>query len=153
MCVIDEKCCSLRASSPIWASEANLARTRERAAKSRGAGERPFLGPLARARSREAHFAYPNRRACSQAKNVDDTELILRHNFNLNAGNTKIVPVTNNTKATIERNKIGKLTHFIINEVVVVLFIWSPKPFWEDIKMVSVVRIVPSLLPASLLGR
>ena len=80
-------------------------------------------------------------------------KLILKHNFNLNAGNTKIVPVTNNTKATIERNKIGKLTHFIINEVVVVLFIWSPKPFWEDIKMVSVVRIVPSLLPASLLGR
>ena len=39
---------SLRASSPIWASEASLARTRERAAK-RGS------------------FAYPNRRACSQA--------------------------------------------------------------------------------------
>ena len=50
---------SLRASSPIWASEASLARTRERAAKPRGA---PSL-----ARSREAHFAYPNRRACSQA--------------------------------------------------------------------------------------
>ena len=33
---------SLQASSPIWASEASLARTR-------------------------AHFAYPNRRACSQA--------------------------------------------------------------------------------------
>ena len=49
---------SLRASSPIWASEASLARTRERAAKLRG----PSL-----ARSREAHFAYPNRRACSQA--------------------------------------------------------------------------------------
>ena len=31
---------SLRASSPIWASEASLARTRERAAKPRGAGER-----------------------------------------------------------------------------------------------------------------
>ena len=41
---------SLRASSPIWASEASLARTRERAAKPRGAGERP-----------------QNRRACSQA--------------------------------------------------------------------------------------
>ena len=46
---------SLRASSPIWASEASLARTRERA-----------LGPSL-ARSREAHFACPNRRACSQA--------------------------------------------------------------------------------------
>ena len=31
---------SLRASSPIWASEASRARTRERAAKPRGAGER-----------------------------------------------------------------------------------------------------------------
>ena len=41
---------SLRASSPIWASEASLARMRERAAKPRGAGERP-----------------QNRRACSQA--------------------------------------------------------------------------------------
>ena len=42
---------NLRVSSPIWASEASLARTRERAAK----------------RSGEAHFAYPNRRACWQA--------------------------------------------------------------------------------------
>ena len=33
-------CDSLRASSPIWASEASLARTRERAAKPRGAEER-----------------------------------------------------------------------------------------------------------------
>ena len=32
---------SLRASSPIWASEANLARTCERAAKPRGAGASP----------------------------------------------------------------------------------------------------------------
>ena len=31
---------SLRASSPIWASETSLARTRERAAKPRGAEER-----------------------------------------------------------------------------------------------------------------
>ena len=54
---------SLRASSPIWASETSLARTRERAAKPRGAEERsPSL-----ARSREARFACPNRRACSQA--------------------------------------------------------------------------------------
>ena len=41
---------SLRASSPIWASETSLTRTRERAAKPRGA------------RSREARFACPNRR-------------------------------------------------------------------------------------------
>ena len=43
-------CCiySLRASSPIWASEASLARTRERAAKPRVAEDRP----LARAFSR-----------------------------------------------------------------------------------------------------
>ena len=45
----------LRARSPIWASEASLARTRERPAK------------LSLTRSREAHFACPNRRACSQA--------------------------------------------------------------------------------------
>ena len=56
---------SLRASSPIWASEASLARTRERAAMPRGA-----------ARSREAHFAYPNRRACSQARAVKTRETI-----------------------------------------------------------------------------
>ena len=57
---------SLQASSSIWASETSLARTRERAAKPRGAEERsPSL-----ARSREARFACPNRRACSQAKLV-----------------------------------------------------------------------------------
>ena len=54
---------SLRASSPIWASEASLARTRERGA--------PFLCPsrLRRSlvRSRETRFTRPNRRACSQA--------------------------------------------------------------------------------------
>ena len=43
---------SLRASSPIWASEASLARTLRRSL----------------ARSRAARFARPNRRACSQAK-------------------------------------------------------------------------------------
>ena len=48
---------SLRASSPVWASETSLARARGRAAKPRGAF----------ARSREAGFACPNRRACSQA--------------------------------------------------------------------------------------
>ena len=52
---------SLQASSPIWASETSLARTRERAGESRGAGgnaPRPSL-----ARSREARFACPNRKA------------------------------------------------------------------------------------------
>ena len=59
---------SLRASSPIWASDPSLARTRERAAKPRGAEESsPFLGPSL-ARSWEARFARPNRRACSQAR-------------------------------------------------------------------------------------
>ena len=48
---------SLRASSPIWASETSLARTRERAAKPRG----PSL-----ARSREARFA------CSQAMFLEE---------------------------------------------------------------------------------
>ena len=51
---------SMRASSIIWASEASLTRTRERVATPRGA---PSL-----ACSREARFAHPNRRACSQAK-------------------------------------------------------------------------------------
>ena len=49
---------SLLASSPVWASKTGLARTRERAAKPRGASL---------ARSREARFACPNRKACSQA--------------------------------------------------------------------------------------
>ena len=57
---------SLPASSPIRASEASLARTREGAAKPRGAEERSFLGPSL-ARSREARSARLNRRACSQA--------------------------------------------------------------------------------------
>ena len=59
---------SVQARSPIWANEESLARTRERAAKQRGAGERgnPFLSPSL-ARFREAHFGCPNRRACSQA--------------------------------------------------------------------------------------
>ena len=55
-----KKTSSMWASSPIWASEASLARMRERVAKPRGA---PLL-----ARSREARFAHPNRRTCSQAK-------------------------------------------------------------------------------------
>ena len=46
---------SPRASSPIWASETSLARTHEQK-------EGPSL-----ARSREARFACPNRRVCSQA--------------------------------------------------------------------------------------
>ena len=58
---------SLQASSPIWASEASLARMRERVAKPRGAraGGRggSGLGPSL-AHPREAR---PNRRACSQA--------------------------------------------------------------------------------------
>ena len=61
---------SLRASSPIWASEASLARTCERVAcvserRSRE-GRGKALG-ASLARSREAHFASPNWRACSQA--------------------------------------------------------------------------------------
>ena len=39
-CVQTQGQFSLRASSPIWASEVSLARTRERAAKPRGARER-----------------------------------------------------------------------------------------------------------------
>ena len=41
-----QKCRSLRANSPIWASETSLARTRERAAKPRGASERLVLARL-----------------------------------------------------------------------------------------------------------
>ena len=52
---------SLRASSPIWESEASLARTRERAAKPFA-----FLRPSL-ARSREARFGSPKQGACSQA--------------------------------------------------------------------------------------
>ena len=58
---------SLRASSPILASEASLVRTRERA---RG---------RSLARSRETRFTRPNRRACSQA--VPDTFLVWFYNL------------------------------------------------------------------------
>ena len=68
------KTLSLRASFPIWAREASLARTRERAAKPRGAFSR----------SREAHFTYPNRRACSQATKHFSGKLY-------SAGNKKIL--------------------------------------------------------------
>jgi len=57
--------CSLRASSPIWASEVSLARTRERGAEARAS---PSQLRRSLARSRETPFARPNRRACSQAK-------------------------------------------------------------------------------------
>ena len=54
---------SLQASSPIWASEASLARTHERAREAEERRACNDLGPSL-ARSREAR---PNRRACSQA--------------------------------------------------------------------------------------
>ena len=60
-------CISLRASSPIWASEASLARTRER-----GAERPPPLAASPLARSRETRFTRPNRRACSQAMYVSE---------------------------------------------------------------------------------
>ena len=57
---------SLRASSPIWASEASLARTREQAAKPPGAGERP---PLSRVLARLTSLTQIGElRACSQAR-------------------------------------------------------------------------------------
>ena len=49
---------SLQASSPIWASEASLARTRERC---------PLWLGRSLAHSRETRFTRPNRKACSQA--------------------------------------------------------------------------------------
>ena len=64
---------SLRASSPIWASEASLenARASGEAATGRGRERAALLSSVpSLARSREAHFAYPNRRACSQASMV-----------------------------------------------------------------------------------
>ena len=59
----DWKLISLRASSPIWASEANLARTRERGAEERH---------RSLARSRETRFTRPHRKACSQGRNWSD---------------------------------------------------------------------------------
>ena len=55
---------SLRASSPIWAGEASLARTNERGASF------PLLLAASLARARETSFARPNRRACSQASRL-----------------------------------------------------------------------------------
>jgi len=54
LCICKEGCfsesvrslSSLRSSSPTWASEASLARTRERAAKPRGAEERRACNDL-----------------------------------------------------------------------------------------------------------
>ena len=48
---------SLRASSPIWASEASLARTRERAAKPRGAEESAFSRGSVRSPKQESLLA------------------------------------------------------------------------------------------------
>ena len=56
---------SLRASSPIWASEASRARTGERAAKPRGAGVSSHV-PLARV----IFTISPKWRACLQASAV-----------------------------------------------------------------------------------
>ena len=60
---------SLQASSSIWASEASLARTRERGAS-----------PLAR----ETCFTRPNRRACSQVMSIAATSpsFVILHYFN-----------------------------------------------------------------------
>ena len=58
----DRKKGSLRASSPVWASEAS------EASEASLLSSAPSL-----ARCREAHFAYPNRRACSQARKNEVT--------------------------------------------------------------------------------
>ena len=60
---------SLQASSSIWASEASLARTRERGAS-----------PLAR----ETCFTRPNRRTCSQVMSIAATSpsFVILHYFN-----------------------------------------------------------------------
>ena len=71
---------------PVWASETGLARTRERAAKPRGA-DGPSL-----ARSREARFACPNRRACSKASLMQAATLLkydISHWFPRDAGGRK----------------------------------------------------------------
>ena len=58
---------SLRASSPIWASEASLAGTHVRGAEERRACIlRPSRLRRSLARSRETCFTRPNRGACSQ---------------------------------------------------------------------------------------
>ena len=56
------KKCSLRASSPIWASEASLPRTRERGAED--SFPLPSRFRRSHAHSHETHFTRSNRRAC-----------------------------------------------------------------------------------------
>ena len=71
---------SLRASSPIWASKASLARTRARGA-----------------RSRETHFARPNRRACPQARSFPNgmtrTIWFSNRNYRFSHANCKLACV------------------------------------------------------------
>ena len=58
---------SLRTSSPIWASEASRARTRERSAEPREAPRPPLSRLLSRASRASAFHDIPKWRACSQA--------------------------------------------------------------------------------------
>ena len=57
---------SLQKSSPIWASEASRARTRERAPKPREGPRPPFSRLLSRATRASAFHDIPKWRACSQ---------------------------------------------------------------------------------------
>ena len=69
---------SLRATSPIWAIETSRARTRPLSSTPRSRENAPpFLDPSL-ARSREARFACPNKRACSQARPQREISLISR---------------------------------------------------------------------------
>ena len=68
---------SLQSSSPIWASEVSLARTRKR-----GAEENPSRPRRSLTRSRETRFTLPNRRACSQAKHNRDAPTSVKNVYN-----------------------------------------------------------------------
>ena len=62
---------SLRTSSPIWASEASRARTRERSAEPREAPRPPLSRLLSRASRASAFHDIPKWRACSQASDSE----------------------------------------------------------------------------------
>ena len=86
---------SLRASSPIWASEASLARTRERGSRSL-------------ARSRETCFTRPNRRACSQANCHQNLKLVIRSLYVIVStwNNTSVPTIVTCTLITTESKKV-----------------------------------------------
>ena len=90
-CVTRSVYYSLRASSPIWTSEASRARTRERAAKPQGAASRSRVSsrvPLARV----LFTISPKWRACSQAMFTTEKKGWIHRNHSTVGGRVVTLP-------------------------------------------------------------